>query len=86
MKTLTKKEQQKIIKAQSLITEAIFLLNSVDQTNYEFRNDSNRIALFNRIDGAKDIVDGIANTIPFPIEDNSEIGGKQSIFPLLSKK
>ena len=63
MKTLTKAEQLKMVKAQRLITEALFLLNSVDQTNHEFRNSSNRNILFNRMDGAKDIVDDIANEI-----------------------
>lgn len=63
MKTLTKSEQKKIIKAQTLITKAVFLLNSVDQTNEEFRYDGNRNILFSRIDGAKDIIDGIANEI-----------------------
>lgn len=63
MKTLTKAEQLKMVKAQRLITEALFLLNSVDQTNKEFRNSSNRNILFNRMDGAKDIVDDIANEI-----------------------
>jgi hypothetical protein len=63
MKTLTKAEQKKIIKAVNLINEALLLLNNVDQSNSEFRYDGNRNALFSRLDGAKDIVYDIANGI-----------------------
>lgn len=67
MKTLTKAEQKKMIKAQTLITEALFLLNSIDQSNEEFRYDGNRNILFSRLDGAKSIVDGIADAVKLPV-------------------
>ena len=57
MKTLTKSEATKIAKAKELISKAIELLNSVNSTNQEFKYDGNTNSLFNRLQGAKDIIE-----------------------------